>query len=77
MINYLYAPLAKLGSNIAKEVDGVMVKTIGWPAYHELMEEYLKLSKDGKLKFVNEINYGHYMFNGHSGKVCVYELKED
>ena len=68
-IEFHYAPIS---GGLTKIVDGEPQKVDGWAAHHELMNEFLNLRKEGKITFQRTINYGHFLFNGHSGKVDIY-----
>jgi hypothetical protein len=69
MCEYHYAPT---NGCLSRVVDGVTEKVTGWPAYHELMDRFLKMRSSGEISLLRTETYGHPHFSGHSGRVDIY-----
>lgn len=73
IIKFHYAPMV---GRILRYRDGVADKITSWSVHHEILNHFLELGHQNKLQLEESINYGHELFNGHSGKVEIYTVIE-
>lgn len=66
---YHYSPMT--GGLVIKE-NGEFKPVEGWPGHHENMAEFDRLRNSGEITLQKTTNYGHVLFNGHSGRVDIY-----
>lgn len=73
VIEYHYAPLGYAGSNLQKKINGTPVEVNNWESFHKIMNEFLSLRQDNKITLTTTVHYGHILFNGHKGRVDIYQ----
>ena len=68
-IQYHYAPLT---GALSKVIDGEHQPIKSTYAFHALMEEF-QTKRCLEINLVKTVDYGHPHFNGHRGRVDIYE----
>lgn len=69
-IEYHYAPIS---GGICKVIDGIPEELKNWTEIHKVMEEFLTSRRENKIDLKKTVNYGHFFFHGHTGRVDIYE----
>lgn len=70
VVEWHYAPLT---GKLMKVVDGVTTAIDNWSHFHEILNDFLDQKQKEQMVLKETVNYGHALFNGHSGRVDIYQ----